>query len=58
MAEATEQSRRRKRKAGVLEAGAGNRLAYLNAIVEDFPIIVAKFPSLLELAKGSLKKDD
>jgi hypothetical protein len=53
MADATEQSRRRKRKAGVLD-DVTERQAYLNAIV-DLPIIVTKFPSLLELAKGSLQ---
>jgi hypothetical protein len=53
------QQRRKKRKAIVLLEGAdgnkeGNRLAYLNGILE-LPAMVDNFPSLLELAKESLK---
>jgi len=57
----TEAQRKRKRKAAVLEeAGAGvvveARLAYLGSVL-DLPAIVTEFPSLLELAKESMKKD-
>jgi hypothetical protein len=56
MAEDT-QTRRRKRKAGVLEqvAEAQVRQAYLDGILAQ-PAIVAEFPSLLELAKESLDR--
>jgi alpha-D-ribose 1-methylphosphonate 5-triphosphate diphosphatase PhnM len=56
------QQRRKKRKAVVLEeegaaAADDARQAYLNNILE-LPVMVAEFPSLLELAKQSMMGTD
>jgi hypothetical protein len=59
MAEDTERHRRKKRKVVFVEQEAaagneGNRLAYLNSVLEELPIMVAEeFPTLLELTKLS-----
>ena len=59
LADTEAQCRKRKRKAAVLEGGdpavVAVRRECLNGILE-LPVMVAEFPSLLELAKESIKE--